>query len=388
MSRKSLIVRAPLMTVASALVATAYGITFPLISIRLEATGVSGTWIGLNAAMPAVGWIIGSALLPLLQVGLGIPFKRLLQLFLLIAIVALFSMRYAESYQSMTALRLLFGGGIGVMLRCIEFWINDVSDNQDRGRNLGIYNILFMIALILGSAVQPVLGITGWTAFAPPLLLMATGLILFQAWSGNPAPVIDTALPPAVMGIVLSIPLALLAVLAYGIYESLPTTMLQVYALRNSVDATTAAHTLTAAALGNLLSQYPITALSDRIGRIVPLLVCASVVVLASALLPFTLVDSAGLLATVAVLGGAAGASYSLALAMVGDRYQGSQLVVANAAFGIIYASGAIAGPIINGLAIDQLDTHGLVVVLAAVFAILATVTALSSVRPARRAQS
>lgn len=182
--------------------------------------------------------------------------------------------------------------------------------------------------------------------------------------------------------------MALSAVVAYGIYESLPTTMLQVYALRNSIDATTAAHTLTAAALGNLLAQYPVTALSDRVGRAGPLLACASIVVLASALIPFTLSDNRLFLSTVAVLGGAAGASYTLALAMVGDRYNGNKLVVANAAFGIVYAIGSIAGPLMTGLAIDQFNTHGLLVALAGVYILLVAIIAASNVRPARRMQS
>lgn len=384
MSQKSLIVRSPVITAAAFLVAVGFGMSLPLISIRLEATGVSGAWIGLNAAMPALGWIIGSALLPFLQIRLGIAFKRLLQMFLVLGLAALVGLRYAQSYEQMTALRFLFGGAIGVVFRCVEFWINDVSENEERGRNLGLYNILFMVALIIGSLLQPALGVKGWVAFALPVLLMVAGLLLLQLWSGQPAPVIDLTIPPAALGIVLSVPVALLCVLAYGLYESIPTTLMQVYAVRNNLDSATAAHTLTAAALGNLILQYPIAALSDRIGRGVPLLACAVTVAATSATIPLTLTDERVFLAVVALWGGAAGTTYSMALAMIGDRYQGGHLVVANAAFGVVYAAGSIIGPIINGFAIDVMNTHGLMVLLAVAFASLSALVACFEIWSAR----
>ncbi len=374
MSQQILVVRSPVITAAAFLIAIGFGVSLPLISLRVEATGVSGAWIGLNAAMPALGWITGSALLPFLQIRLGVPFKRLLQMFLGLGLMALFGLRYADGYAEMTALRFLFGGAIGVVFRLIEFWINDVTGKDDRGRNIGIYNILFMVGLIIGSMLQPLFGVMGWAAFAPPLLMMVLGLVALQFWSGQPSPAVETAIPPSAYGIVLSVPVALLCVLAYGIYESAPTTLMPVYVLRNNLDSATAAHTLTAAALGNLILQYPVTAISDRIGRTLPMLICASTVAATSAMIPQTLGNEALFLAVVALWGGAAGTMYSMALAMIGDRFHGGQLVVANAAFGIVYAVGSIAGPIVNGFAIDQMNTHGLMVLLAITFAVLSVV--------------
>ena len=43
-----------------ALASFGYGISFPLLALSLERMGVAGQMIGLNAAMPALGWLIGS----------------------------------------------------------------------------------------------------------------------------------------------------------------------------------------------------------------------------------------------------------------------------------------------------------------------------------------
>lgn len=376
--------RSPLLTAAAFLIAIADGITFPLLSARLEATGVSGEWIGLNAAMPALGWIVGSFLVPQLQVGLGLPLRRVLQLFLLTAIVALTAMRFTDVYLPMTLLRLLLGGAMGTIFRCFEYWINSVSDAGERGRNLSVYSVLFMIAIIIGSVLQPEFGNEGWSAFGPPLLLACSGMLLLQIWDGRPTAIIEIAPPPPIFAIVRLMPVALLVVLVYGAYESAPTTMLQIYALKNGIDATSAAYALAAAALGNILLQYPVAAMSDRIGRSAPLLLCACGAAAAAGLLPFTLTSPTAFLLVCAVMGGAAGSAYSTALAMVGDRFAGAQLVVANAAFGVVYASTSIVGPLINGAALTHMNSHGLMVWLGVMFSGLAVFICISSLTSSR----
>lgn len=385
-SKSLLVIRSPLFTVAAFLIAVAYGITFPLIAVRLEGTGVGGTLVGLNAAMPPLGWIIGSALIPYLQITLGVPLRRLLQMFLLLGTVALFGLQYAESYEAMTMLRLVFGGSVGVVLRCIEYWINVASDNHQRGRNLSVYSVLFMIALIMGSSAQPEFGSSGWSAFGPPLGLLTVALVLLALWSGEPAPKMDFSISLSQIGLAFTLPIALIAVLAYGLFESVPTTFIEVYVLRNGLEPATAAYSLAAAALGNVLFQYPIAAISDRIGRVLPILFCSLAVVAASLVLPSTLYDPNLFLIVVMVWGGAAATTYSMALAMIGDRFRGSQLVLANAAFGIVYSIGSVAGPLLNGYAITQAGTHGLMFWLAAIFACSAIYVFVNQVAERKRA--
>lgn len=348
-----------------------YGITFPLIAIRIENTGVTGALIGINAAMPALGWIAGALLIPHLQIRHSMSVKTLALGFLLIAMAGLAGLRFADSYQSMTAWRLVFGGGMGLFLRCIEYWITGISTNERRGRNLGVYSVVFMVAIMFGAAAQPALGTEGWTGFGPPLALLGLSFVVLIAATRLPTPVMDFAMPPSSLRLMAAVPLAFVGVLAYGLYESIPTMLLQVYALRNGVGEATAAWTLSAAALGNLVLQLPLLALSDRTGRLAVFAFCSVTVIVASLLMPMTLEDERMLLGLVAVWAGAAGTIYALALAMVGDHFAGARLVVANAAFGILYATGSVVGPLVNGATLDMLDTHGIVVASAAIFASL-----------------
>ena len=62
----------------------------------------------------------------------------------------------------------------------------------------------------------------------------------------------------------------------------------------------------------------------------------------------------------IAILGATAGVSYGLSLAMLGDKFSGATLVVANAVFGVFYAIASILGPLLHGLFMEILGPQGL----------------------------
>ena len=346
-----------------------YGITFPLLAIRLEDMGVSGKLIGLNGAMPALGWILGAVVFPALQARFGI--KRVLLAFLLVGVAALAALSQSADYISATALRFFFGGGVGVFFRGIEYLINAISADNVRGRNLGIYNVVFMAGIVIGSVLQPMLGADAASAFGPPLGAFLIASIVIAALPRFQEPEAGTSAMPVSWRAIAIAPAAFLAVLAYGLYEDIAVYLTSVYALRNGLGDAVAAYTLTAASLGNLFLPIPIAMLSDRVHRLIPLLGCAIIVVVASLLIPFTLATPAVFLFALFVWGGSAGALYSIALAIVGDTFKGRELVSANAVFGIIYASGSLIGPMLNGAALDTYNTHGLMLSSAGIFSVL-----------------
>jgi MFS family permease len=351
--------------------AIGYGITFPLISIRLEQTGVPGWLIGLNAAMPAIGWIFGSAFVPLLQLRWRIGIAALAVAFMLCAVIALVGLRYAHTYVEITALRFFFGGGMGLFYRSVEYWLNTLSPDQTRGRTLSINGVAFMLGLVIGSVAQPSLGTEGWEAFGPAIIPLFVAILSTSLWPRQVAPPRSPVSSTVAWSCIAALPIAYISVFAYGLDESVPAYLAQNYALKNGLGADVAAYTLTAAALGNILIPIPAGLVSDRIGRLAPLTACALIASVTSWAVPLTLGDPKLFLAALLVCAGAAGTVYGLALAMIGDRFQGADLVVANAGFGIVYAVGSIIGPIMNGAAMDTLNSHGLMVASGSIFGLL-----------------
>lgn len=337
-----------------------YGISFPMLSISLDGMGVSGQLIGLNAAMPALGWLLGTPFLPKLQFRYGL--KLVLLGCLIIAVFALVGFHLWREFWPWMFFRLLFGGSLGLFYRGVEFWINGISENSVRGRNIGIYSVCFMLGIAVGSSIQPMIGIVG---FLPHLIVMSFilvsgAVILSQTFEGLPN--IGKISNVFNIAIVLATPIALLGVLAYGLFEDIPAYLMSVYALRNGLGEDIAAFTLTAVAIGNLIFPIPIGMISDRVNRILVLMVCAFAVIILSAVIPYVLNNSTIFLITLAVWGGFAGGVYCVALSIIGDHFEGKDLAIANASFGTIYAFGGLVGPLINGFAIDTLNSQGMMV--------------------------
>lgn len=354
---------------AAFIVGVAYGASYALLAVRLEALGVSGALIGINAAMPAIGWLLGSLLQPRLQSLFGI--KRVALGFILIGVVAFLAMMVLGDYWSSTGLRFLFGGGVGMFLRSLEYWINGITSDETRGRAFGRYSTIYVLGLVAGSLLQPALGVEGWGAFGPlALIFLAAGAAL--AFGGTLVPANDSAMEARFAPAFLLIaPSAFLAIFAYGLYEDIAVYLMPIYALKNGLSEDIAAYTLTAAMLGNVVFPMPIATLSDRVGRLAPVLACAAVVVVLSLLIPFTLTQPMLFLAAIFVWAGCAGSTYALALAMLGDKFDGASLISANATFGVVYATGQLIGPLMNGPALDRLHSNGALVSAAMIFGTL-----------------
>ena len=63
--------------------------------------------------------------------------------------------------------------------------------------------------------------------------------------------------------------------------------------------------------------------------------------------------------------------TYIVAMTIVGQRFQGADLVTANASFGFLWGLGMLIGPFLSGSAMDIWDPHGFPGVLAAVTAMV-----------------
>ncbi|WP_299427104.1 MFS transporter [uncultured Shimia sp.] len=328
-----------------------YGVSFPLLAILLEQSGVGAARIGLNAAMPALGWLLVTPFLP--QLHRWFSTKQLLLAFLGIALLGLTCLAYFTSFSLWLLGRFALGGGLGMVFRVLEYWLNATSPSQIRGRTIGLYAFCFLFGIATGSLMQPQFGTSGGLAFgavALPLLLggvVLAALPLAQLMASEPTSPVSLRLVSSVT------PLAIAAVICYGLYEDVPAYLLSVYTLRIGLGADIAANTITAFALGNLLGSVPLGILSDKVGRLPVLSGCAAMGVASSLVMPCVMSYPIAYLMLIALWGACAGAFYVVGLAMVGDRFSGQALISANAVFGTVYAAAALLGPLINGTAMQ-----------------------------------
>lgn len=356
----------PLLSIASALLAAAVGSSYAYVDLSLNRMGVSATAIGLNAAMPALGWLLATPLMPwaLRQFN---P-KALLLGLLAVAVLAVVCFPAIPDPDAWMVLRFLFGGGTGMVFRLVEYWINAASPENHRARNVGIYATAFATGAMIGAAVTPLVGVEGW----PPIVMMAVlalaaGMV-FAVLRGGPPPIKTFSAKGSWRLYRSGAFIALFGILVFGMFEAVPYTLMPVYAVRLGLADHWAVWCASAAIGGQIVMAVPVGIVADRFGKARVLTGSAIVALTLPAIIPHTVQTPELLLVAMLVWGGFAGSLYNITLAMLADHFKGTELATANAAFGTLYALGNLVGPPVHGLAMDSWNPQGLMISAAGLF--------------------
>ncbi|WP_411741987.1 MFS transporter [Rhodobacter sp. TJ_12] len=363
------------------LLSCAYGISLPLIAIALDGMGASTRLIGLSAAMPALGWLLGLPVIPLAPRRLSLT--RLALALLGVAFAAWGAMALQAEPWLWVGARFLFGGAVGLIYRLIEYWLTLTVPEPRRGREIGFYNATFLGGIILGSALQPLLGV-GLLGFGSVAVLLASVGVALLHRNLLTAPKVHLSWRPQDFGAALRLaPLAMAAALAFSMYEDIPAYLLSLFALHQGMGEGVAALTLSVCALGALTGAVPFGMLSDRIGRR-PVLLLASGIGLGGAVaMPFLAAVSTPLfLAGLFLWAFGIEGIFGVSLALLADRFRGEDLLRANLAYGVVYALGALIGPLFAANLMQAIDPQGVFLAAGLIFAALIVVTLSFGRRP------
>ncbi len=382
MARASL--NLPVLGIVTVLLSAAIGASYVYVDLALNRMGASAAAIGLNAAMPALGWLLATPFLPLLV------HRRDTRLVLLalpcLAAVAMAGFALTDDQTAWLVLRFVFGSSLGILFRLVEYWISAASGPDRRARNMSIYAALFCAGVATGAGILPLVGLTGW----PPVLLIiglaAAGLAVMAALRGGPPGIV--ALPQRLMtGFSGPSLVAVAAAGLIGLFEAVPYTLMPVYAVRVGMTEDFAAWTTSAFMIGQVLFLVPLGLLADRINRLAVLALGGVVGLAATLALPAATGDGPAMIAIILVWGGFAGSIYAVGLSMLADRLAGADLAAANASFGTLYAAGALVGPPLHGLAMEWRDPQGLMETSSLLFVALLGLIAWQAMRAGWRGQ-
>ena len=337
------------------------GLSVPLMSLILESRGVGRGTIGLVAAMPSVAIMVFAPLLPRVLAAAG------MRRFLFICIAgdaSLFLMlRVFDSVPAWLLLRGLMGFTVAGLFIASETWINEIATDDIRGRVSGLYNTVFAGTLALGPMVIPLTGIEGWAPF-----LVGAGFVVLAGvpllWAGEHMPSIHGHSSFGIFRFVGLAPTLCAAICLMAFKETTLAALLPIYGMRHGMDAGAAALMLTALGAGALCLQMPIGWLADKFDRFNLLLTCGAGAALGVILLPFATAGGWWLWPLLFLWGGLFAGLYTLAMAIVGQRYRGADLITANTAFGLLWGASSLVATPAAGAAMDAWDPHGLVVAL------------------------
>jgi MFS family permease len=357
----------------------AFGLTFPLLSLLLERRGVPAWIIGVNAAMSPLGIIIAGPFIPAAARWLG---ARRLGYFTIFGMAALLMSFYLfPSLAAWFVLRFAFGMVAGTLYTLSEAWIVHFAEGPKRGRITGIYTSVVSITFAAGPLIIPYVDVEGLMPWLlGTVMVLVAGVPLMFVKLGDD---FSSEMHHSVLGFVRRAPLLLFAVLTLTVFDAVMLAFFIIYGLRSGLDLTTASWALGVSIAGNAVLQYPIGILADRWPRTSIMWLGALTTVAMAMLLPVA-VRSVLIWPVAFILGTAAYAIYTAALAILGDEFKGGELIAGAAAFAATWGVGGIAGPPIVGAAVDAFGIQALPVFMVLLYAALLVMLATSGGRLVR----
>ena len=340
----------------------ALGVTMPLVSLRLEGWGYDSFAIGVMAATPALGVLLGASLAGRLAGYFGTT--RLMQLCLLAGALSVALLALVQDYWVWLLLRLLIGIALTVVFILGESWINQLAVEKWRGRLVALYGTGYALSQLCGPLLLTALGTTGDLGFWVGTGLLIGGSLLLLGRSG--APVVDghSASARGLVAFCRKLPAIAWAVMLFAAFEAMMLTLLPIYGLRQGFTQDVALLMVSVVVVGDAALQLPIGLLADRISRRDLFRGCGVVLLVSSLGIPL-LLHSPLIWPLLVLFGASAGGLFTLSLILIGERYRDDELVRANAHIAQLWGLGCLIGPLATGAASQWISGHALPLLMA-----------------------
>ncbi|MGR1220553.1 MFS transporter [Metapseudomonas otitidis] len=370
---------------AVSVVGLSMGATLPLVSLRLMQAGASSLEIGVLSAMPAAGMILAAFLVaPLCRrlSGRGLY----LGCFVLCAL-AVAALELPASTPLLVAARLLLGVAMGVVVILGESWVNLLCDEARRGQVVAFYAACFTGCQLGGPALIGLLG--AQSPWLVALVVLANLLALAAVARGLPGvwgqAAEDEVRTFSLAGFLRVAPALCTGVLFFAFFDAVVLSLFPVYASAHGYAVGIAALMVTVILAGDMVCQVPLGWLSDRTERSRLHLVCGVAALGIGMALPWLITRPTLLWPALVLLGAVAGGVYTLALVRIGERFNGQDLVTANACVGMLWGIGSLVGPLLSG-ALMGTGPNGLPLALSLVAALFVATALTGQRRLAERA--
>ncbi|MFP4002404.1 MAG: MFS transporter [Alphaproteobacteria bacterium] len=362
-----------------------WGMSLLLLPIVMERAGVSGSLIGWNTAIGGLATVVLPPMFPFVLRRLG--FIGALALSLALCIGSLLVFHGTSDLTVWFAARFVLGVGLTGMFTATETWLNLMAEEHYRGKVLGLYGTGLAGGFALGTGTVALVGSQGFAPFGVTILIFILGgLALLPARGISPR--IETLPGLNILSILRSAPTPMAAAIVFGAIEMGILSLIAVYGLRAGMAEPEAALMATVIAVGNLVFQVPLGALSDRIDRRLMLTMCAGGSLVSAVAIPLSLGTPALLYPVLFLFGGAVVGIYTIGLTALGEHFRGATLPMANAAFVMMYGFGNLFGPPVTGAAMDVWNPHGLMAMLGLFCGVYLVLPAREWLNARRRARS
>lgn len=257
-------------------------------------------------------------------------------------------------------LRLISGFAFYALLIIIESWLNEKSENEQRGQILAIYTIVFYLSTALGQLFLSIPNESKYFIFVIGSILVLFSLI-FIAMIKIKEPLLKPFEQYSFPKLYSVVPLALTGSFIGGFFVGGFFTMIPLYILNVFESTTTLSIFMALTLMGGLVSQWPIGKLSDKYGRRKLIAFCGfftAIVGFLFIVLPAYewLFYGLGMLLGVSIF-----AIYSLSLSRANDVLdENKDIVEISRALLFTYGCGSFIAPIVIGIAFKYVNDESI----------------------------
>ena len=342
-----------------------YGLTLPLLSLVLDAQGISKTVIGLSIVAQASGGVLLAPAMPKLILRLGAA--HVMQLATLVAAVTLLALGLVQDVSAWFPMRFLLGAAAAGLWSASEVVINELADDNWRGRIIGVYGSAGAAGFALGPIILIITGTEGILPFAVTSgLIAAAALPLF--WLPRDADADPDHEHSSLLRIFRIVPHIMLLNLVYAAAVEAFIAFFPLFGIHIGIGEARSLSLLTTFALGGVVLQLPLGWLADHVHRYGLLLVCIVLTLTGFAVLPtFVALPIGGPIFTFA-LGGVEGMIYALGVILLGQRFRGAELAAASVLYTGMWGAGTMLGPALAGAGMDIFGNASLTYLIAAMY--------------------
>ena len=334
------------------------GLQGTLLAVRADLEGFSTTLTGLVMSTFYLGFLLGSIMTPRLTVKVG--HIRVFAAFAALSSAAILIHAIFVTVPVWIAMRLISGFCFSGLYIVAESWLNDRASNETRGKLLSLYMVVTYIGVGAGQLLLNLADPVEYPLFILTSVLISIAVVPLLLSAGSP-PTFQDSVRISLVQMYRLTPLGIVGMFAVGLVTATFFALGPVYAQRMGLGIKEISYFMAAAVLGTVLLQGPIGVLSDRFDRR-KILTLVTVLTSISALfcIPAAQHSTNALYLAIALFGGLAFPLYSVCIAYTNDHLNPNQMIAASGALVLVGGLGAITGPVLFAMLMDNFGDQAL----------------------------
>ena len=344
-----------------------YGLTLPLLSLVLDSQGISKTIIGLSIVVQASGGVLLAPIMPRLIARIGSA--RTMRRATMLAAVTLVALGVSQNVYLWFPLRFLLGAAAAMLWSASEVVINELAQEDWRGRIIGVYGSAGAAGFAIGPLLLIITGTDGLLPFfVTAAFIVAAGMPLY--WLSNVNTAVSNDGHTSLRRIFRIVPHIMLLNLAYAAAVEAFIAFFPLFGLHIGLGEARTLSLLTTFALGGVILQLPLGWLADHMHRHRLLLLCLVITMAGFIMLPRFVSQSVGGPLFAFALGGVEGMIYALGVILLGQKFRGADLAAASVLYTGMWGVGTMLGPALVGAGMDMLGDRSMPYLIASIYAV------------------